>query len=53
MIDTMHPAPKMTPDVGSDVALSVVMPNYNHAEFLLASIAAILSQLRLRRNGNR
>jgi len=47
MIDTMHQAPTMAPDVGSDVALSVVMPNYNHAEFLPASVAAILSQLRL------
>ena len=37
----------MAADVGSDVTLSVVMPNYNHAEFLPASIAAILSQLRL------
>jgi glycosyltransferase involved in cell wall biosynthesis len=46
-IDTMHQAPATTSDAGADVALSVVMPNYNHAEFLPASVAAILSQLRL------
>jgi glycosyltransferase involved in cell wall biosynthesis len=43
----MHQVPTMAPDVGSDVTLSVVMPNYNHAEFLPVSVAAILSQLRL------
>jgi glycosyltransferase involved in cell wall biosynthesis len=43
----MHQASATAINAESDVALSVVMPNYNHAEFLPASLAAILSQLRL------
>ena len=47
MIDTKHQAAASAPDAAEDVTLSVVMPNYNHAEFLPISVAAILSQLQL------